>query len=224
MGTKTALLSVYNKTGIAEFAQALISRGWNILASGGTARVLRYDAVYTNIGQMISKLAPNVIPKLRPLSEVFDPSYLLHAKAMLGEGGLGVAEVPHYTEGAISDVVASRPYTINFDPGSDRIQAGSMETIRELYQQVAKSDLKVSIVGHTDNTGGPNFNNQALSERRAAAVKTAIIAASHGSKFLPETRFSTEGRGASEPVNPEANQNSATERALNRRVVITLGR
>jgi outer membrane protein OmpA-like peptidoglycan-associated protein len=204
------------------------SRVWNLADNldyyGLSGETNIYDAVYTNIGQMISKLAPNVIPKLRPLSEVFDPSYLLHAKAMLGEGGLGVAEVPHYTGGAISDVVASRPYTINFDPGSDRIQAGSMETIRELYQQVAKSDLKVSIVGHTDNTGGPNFNNQALSERRAAAVKTAIIAASHGSKFLPETRFSTEGRGASEPVNPEANQNSATERALNRRVVITLGR
>ncbi|MGC9968766.1 MAG: hypothetical protein ABSC29_03510 [Minisyncoccia bacterium] len=56
MGTKTALLSVYNKTGIAEFAQALISRGWNILASGGTARVLRLGGVAVrDVGDIVGK-------------------------------------------------------------------------------------------------------------------------------------------------------------------------
>jgi len=37
---KTALLSVYHKTGIVEFARALIALGWKILASGGTAKAL----------------------------------------------------------------------------------------------------------------------------------------------------------------------------------------
>lgn len=37
---KWALISVFNKTGICEFAQALVGMGWNILASGGTAKAL----------------------------------------------------------------------------------------------------------------------------------------------------------------------------------------
>jgi phosphoribosylaminoimidazolecarboxamide formyltransferase/IMP cyclohydrolase len=35
-----ALLSVYDKTGVAAFAQSLVSSGWGILASGGTASAL----------------------------------------------------------------------------------------------------------------------------------------------------------------------------------------
>src|SRR3989344_785343 len=38
---KTALISVYNKNGIIEFAQELIDLGWNILASDGTAKILK---------------------------------------------------------------------------------------------------------------------------------------------------------------------------------------
>jgi phosphoribosylaminoimidazolecarboxamide formyltransferase / IMP cyclohydrolase len=37
----TAILSVHDKTGILEFAKSLISLGWTLLASGGTAKLLR---------------------------------------------------------------------------------------------------------------------------------------------------------------------------------------
>lgn len=37
----TAILSVHNKTGLVEFAQGLTSLGWTLLASGGTAKLLR---------------------------------------------------------------------------------------------------------------------------------------------------------------------------------------
>ncbi len=37
---KLALLSVTDKTGIVEFAKALIGLGWGIISTGGTARVL----------------------------------------------------------------------------------------------------------------------------------------------------------------------------------------
>lgn len=35
-----ALLSVYDKTGIVDFARGLVANGWDVLSSGGTARVL----------------------------------------------------------------------------------------------------------------------------------------------------------------------------------------
>jgi phosphoribosylaminoimidazolecarboxamide formyltransferase/IMP cyclohydrolase len=37
----TAILSVHDKTGIIEFAKSLASIGWTLLASGGTAKLLR---------------------------------------------------------------------------------------------------------------------------------------------------------------------------------------
>ena len=41
----TAILSVHNKTGIVEFAQGLASLGWTLLASGGTAKLLRENGL-----------------------------------------------------------------------------------------------------------------------------------------------------------------------------------
>ncbi len=38
---KQALISVYNKTGIADFAKKLIKLDWKIISTGGTAKVLR---------------------------------------------------------------------------------------------------------------------------------------------------------------------------------------
>ena len=37
----TAILSVHDKTGIVEFAKSLADLGWTLLASGGTAKLLR---------------------------------------------------------------------------------------------------------------------------------------------------------------------------------------
>ena len=41
----TAILSVYNKTGLLEFAEALCELGWTLLASGGTAKLLRENKI-----------------------------------------------------------------------------------------------------------------------------------------------------------------------------------
>jgi phosphoribosylaminoimidazolecarboxamide formyltransferase/IMP cyclohydrolase len=41
-----AILSVHDKTGINEFAQGLISLGWSLLASGGTAKLLRTNNMF----------------------------------------------------------------------------------------------------------------------------------------------------------------------------------
>lgn len=41
----TAILSVHNKTGLVEFAQRLTSLGWTLLASGGTAKLLRNNHI-----------------------------------------------------------------------------------------------------------------------------------------------------------------------------------
>jgi phosphoribosylaminoimidazolecarboxamide formyltransferase/IMP cyclohydrolase len=40
-----AILSVHDKTGVAEFAKGLANLGWTLLASGGTAKLLRENGL-----------------------------------------------------------------------------------------------------------------------------------------------------------------------------------
>ncbi len=49
-----ALLSVYDKTGIAEFAKGLHKLGWNIISSGGTAKVVAEAGVpVTDVAELV---------------------------------------------------------------------------------------------------------------------------------------------------------------------------
>jgi len=51
---KNALLSVYDKTGIVEFAQSLVKLNWNIYSSGGTAKVLADAGIaVTDVATMV---------------------------------------------------------------------------------------------------------------------------------------------------------------------------
>lgn len=71
----------------------------------------------------------------------------------------------------------------------------------------------ISIVGHTDSSGTDAYN-QALSERRAAAVKDYLA-----SQGVDAGLMSTSGMGESQPV---ADNSTKEGRAQNRRVEITL--
>lgn len=54
MSDRHAFLSVYNKTGIEEFARELIKLGWKIIASGGTAKHLKVAGVeVTELAELI---------------------------------------------------------------------------------------------------------------------------------------------------------------------------
>ncbi|MFM7671164.1 MAG: OmpA family protein [Bacteroidota bacterium] len=76
------------------------------------------------------------------------------------------------------------------------------------------TDIKVSIEGHTDNTGRATLN-QTLSEKRAAAVKAYIVA-----KGVSGDRMQTKGFGSTVPV---ATNKTSAGRALNRRVEFKSG-
>ena len=70
-------------------------------------------------------------------------------------------------------------------------------------------DIKVSIEGHTDNTGKPD-KNQTLSEKRAAAVKAYLV-----SKKVAGDRLTVVGHGQDQPIADNATKEG---KAKNRRV------
>ena len=70
-------------------------------------------------------------------------------------------------------------------------------------------DVKMSIAGHTDNTGKPE-KNQALSVSRAESVKKYLV-----SKGVNESRLTATGFGQDQPI---ADNTTTSGKAKNRRV------
>jgi outer membrane protein OmpA-like peptidoglycan-associated protein len=100
---------------------------------------------------------------------------------------------------------------IYFDTGSDVIRPESTPTLQEIARMLAAhADLQLTIEGHTDNVGNAAAN-KALSDRRAAAVKAALVSR-HG---VAEDRLQTAGFGDVKPVAPNATPEG---RQQNRRV------
>jgi OOP family OmpA-OmpF porin len=102
-------------------------------------------------------------------------------------------------------------YGVYFDTGSAEIKPESASTLSEIAKLLAqKPELKLLVVGHTDNQGGYDFNMD-LSRRRTASVVKALVS-NHG---IAEGRLRAAGVGYLAPV---ATNRTEEGRAKNRRV------
>jgi outer membrane protein OmpA-like peptidoglycan-associated protein len=102
-------------------------------------------------------------------------------------------------------------YGIYFDTGKADVKPQSDATLKEIAKLLqGQPQLKLYVVGHTDNQGAldPNMD---LSRRRAEAVLTALT-----TKYaVPAIRLRAYGCG---PYSPVASNDSENGRAKNRRV------
>ena len=98
-----------------------------------------------------------------------------------------------------------------FDTGSDKLRPESTPTLKAIATMIEQHpDLRVRIEGHTDNVGNAAAN-KALSEKRAAAVKAALV-----SQFkVSGGRLDAKGLGDTKPLGANT---TAEGRANNRRV------
>ncbi|WP_114973328.1 OmpA family protein [Rhodoferax ferrireducens] len=95
-----------------------------------------------------------------------------------------------------------------------RLNADGMRTAQKLADVLQQNPQRTVLVeGFTDSTGAAD-HNQALSERRATAVQSALQ-----DLGVARTRVAIRGYGESHPV---ASNDSAQSRQLNRRVEIVL--
>ncbi|HKU17459.1 MAG TPA: OmpA family protein [Steroidobacteraceae bacterium] len=100
---------------------------------------------------------------------------------------------------------------IFFRSGSDEIRSESEGSLRVIAEVLKRHpDWKLSVEGHTDSLLADDFN-QKLSERRAAAVKQALVTR-HG---IVAARLTTRGFGE---TRPRASNDTLAGRARNRRV------
>lgn len=102
-------------------------------------------------------------------------------------------------------------YGILFDFDKADIRPESQPQIQQIAELLKRSpNLRLDVVGHTDNQGGAAYNLR-LSDMRAFAV-VAELATRHG---IDRTRLNPLGRGLEQPVASNADESG---RAQNRRV------
>jgi outer membrane protein OmpA-like peptidoglycan-associated protein len=102
-----------------------------------------------------------------------------------------------------------------FDTGRATLNPGSGRKLDQLAQFLTEHpERRVQIDGFTDSVGGDSYN-QDLSQRRADAVKFALI-----SRGINSSRIGSQGYGRGFPV---ADNTDSGGRQLNRRVEVVIG-
>ena len=153
--------------------------------------------------------------RLQVIKIIFPPSAPPGAggggNAAQAGGGSGGGGQGSQMEQALAQKKPVEIYGIYFDFNSSVIKPESEVVLHQIAAIMQRNpDWKLSVSGHTDNVGDDNFN-LGLSERRAAAVKNALVTRY---KIAPDNLV-TAGYGASQPIDT----NKTLEgRARNRRV------
>jgi outer membrane protein OmpA-like peptidoglycan-associated protein len=101
-----------------------------------------------------------------------------------------------------------------FDTNQAQLKPGGTRSLQKLAGFLKQYPQRhAQVEGHTDNTGAAEYN-QALSDRRANAVRAALVDLGVGND-----RIATHGYGQASPV---ASNDTASGRRQNRRVEIII--
>ncbi|HEY6047825.1 MAG TPA: OmpA family protein [Sphingomicrobium sp.] len=164
------------------------------------------------IGGTRARAAKMRAAKIRPLSPGEVPGYMgnLDSELRRQTAGIGLDVL-----NVGSAIVVRIPAALTFDAGSAAVKPEFDATLHEIARTVkTRSQTYVDVFAHTDLSGTAQVN-QALSDKRAAAVATYL--ASHG---VAKGRIASKGLGATAPLySPET---SEADKAANRRVEIRL--
>jgi outer membrane protein OmpA-like peptidoglycan-associated protein len=121
------------------------------------------------------------------------------------------ASSPQVVEPAEPAVPVRVELDVKFDFDKSVVKAGSHADIKNLADFMKQyPQTSTAVEGHTDSIGSDAYN-QGLSERRANAVRDALVE-QHG---IETSRVSAVGYGESRPV---ADNDTESGRAINRRV------
>ena len=105
---------------------------------------------------------------------------------------------------------------VKFQSGGTTIVAESLQSLDDLSKVLRENEQileSVSLVGYTDSRGNDK-KNQELSQRRAAAVRQALV-----DRGVSDALLSSEGRGEANPI---ASNDTSEGRELNRRVEVII--
>jgi len=208
------------KFSLPEFAVAEKVSLWSgevVQASDGApvqATVVVFDIKGKQIGQQRSDAIDGRFTLSFPEDEtvtlqVTHPDYAFYSKTHDSNSHPdGVVRI-ELTRLEVGTVLVLRD--VRFARSSFELDNAFQPDLSQLASTLALSDIRIRIVGHTDNEGSEERNQQ-LSEQRAVAVANYLMELG-----IQSNRIETEGRGESEPIADNATDQG---RAANRRTEI----
>lgn len=137
---QNALISVYDKTGIAEFAKGLHELGWNIISSGGTAKVVAEAGV-----------------------PVTDVSELVGGEAILGHRVVTLSREIH--SGLLADASKAEDLQELKDRGIPFIDLVAVD-MYPLEEEIASGKATLASVIEKTDIGGPTMLRAGAKARR----------------------------------------------------------
>jgi len=158
--TRIAILSVTDKSGIVEFARALLARGFRILSTGGTATILREAAVevenisdYTGQDEILGGRVKTLHPKIHGglLGDTADDS---HVAEMIAHGiaPIEVLAVNLYPfEQTVKSGVSHAQEIENIDIGGPAMIRAAAKNADNVLVVTDPTDYNQAIIAIDDN-------------------------------------------------------------------------
>ena len=168
-----ALLSVYDKTGIVEFASALHALGWTILSSGGTAREIAAGGIavtdvaeITGLGPILDHRVVTLHPKIHGgiLADRDNPQHLDEMEEF------GIDEI---------DLVVVNLDPFSSKPGVDLIDIGGPAMVRAAAKNFAHVGVVVDTADYADVLEMIEGEFFGISARRRLAQKAFRITSAY---------------------------------------------
>jgi OmpA-OmpF porin, OOP family len=216
---KQGLMVSLGGSAVSNFADNKIAFGFE----GNTNTVFASYDIFrqVNIQQYPDLYKSKDGSQLYPAKAVYDRTFINDINNQMINGDPSdvgaAADTQDFNRQSSGNVISKRSYSINFATGSSKPLPDGEATLSQLKDSIAITGLKVKIDGYTDDTGSADTNT-ALSESRAEEVKTWLQSKAH--KDFPSSRFlSVQGHGSADPI---ASNSTASGKAANRRVSITL--
>ena len=178
-----------------------------------TIQIMRSDAA----DPAYSLTTDSVTGSTRKMLEA-GPQYTLHIAQMgYNTVNLAIANIGDSLNIALTPVKKGEVFIVHnlhFATNKTRILSRSEQALNDLYMYLARNpQVRIKIIGHTDNVG-KDAANQKLSDGRANAVMKDLI-----ERGIAPERLSAEGRGETQPIDTNDTEEG---RQNNRRVEIEI--
>lgn len=173
------------------------------LMKQGDAGAETYVAIFAaqNQGGTFGNISDTLLNHVGVLVEVVEPKAREQKIVTLSADDLGAA---------INDAGKVVIYGLYFDYDKAAIKPESQPQLDQMVAYLQKNpELKIYVVGHTDNKGALDYNMKLSGERAIAVVKALVAAGVEKSRMVPK---------AAGPIAPLASNRTPEGQAKNRRV------
>jgi RHS repeat-associated protein len=178
-----------------------------------------YSPEHVSTTNEYQKINSNPTAYVNSSGKAVDSDFTDREKLILTKGAPAVDKIQGTTITADfiqskTPLLADIPQNLNptFNTNSSILDDAGKSELDKLYIVMTLiPDLKIELVGHTDDVGSPG-TNQTLSEERAKNCKEYLV-----SKGIDSDRITTSGKGESSPA---ASNQTEEGRATNRRIEV----